>query len=249
MTSKELQERLNKAQEKLAKKEALVKKYEAKAEKIRKQIIAKGWSLEAGRYQKHENGSPKTEEANECYWTFCDLDDAEEGIKNTIKAIEEQKRIVAKWADKVETARKQEKVIDREYPKEFKELRNNLVAEWTRYDIERKARLRKAYEELEYKEFIKKYKYAGYAHMHTSDEDFRKANERTADALILNLWNRVKEKVGTPTAYDLLLENGNSYEGMALNGVVTGTDGIARVESILAGGYNIQRLHIRVLVK
>ena len=249
MTSKELQERLNKAQEKLAKKEALVKKYEAKAEKIRKQIIAKGWSLKAGRYQKHENGSPKTEEANECYWTFCDLDDAEEGIKNTIKAIEEQKRIVAKWAEKVETARKQERMIDSEYPEEFKTLRTNLVEEWTRYDIAKKARLSEKYDELGYREFVKQYKHAGYVIVHTSNDDFRKDNERTADALILNLWNRVKEKVGTPKDFDLYLENGNSVEMIALNGWVKGTDGSARIESILAGGYNIQRLHIRVLVK
>lgn len=249
MTSKELQERLTKAQEKLTKKEALLKKYEAKAEKIRKQIVAKGWSLEAGRYQKHENGSPKTEEAYDCYYTFCDLDDAEEGIKNTIKAIEEQKRIVAKWADKVESTKKQEKTIEREYPQELKDLRTNLVEEWTRYDLSRQETIRKALKELGYNEFFKKYKNASYEAITMTEEEFRRDNERTADALILNLWNRVKEKVGTPTAYELHLDNGNSYEGMALNGVVKGTDGIARVESILAGGYNIQRLHIRVLVK
>ncbi len=249
MTSKELQVKLIKAQDKLTKKEALLKKYEAKINKIKAQIVSKGWSVEAGAYQKHTaDGRCATDEAYDCYWTFCDLASAEDSYKNTERAIEEQKQIVEKWAAKVETARKQEKVVESEYPAEFKELRKNLVAEWTRYDIEKKARLRKAYAELGYKEFIKKYNHAGYDHIQMIDEDFRKANERLADAMILNLWNRVKEKVGTPTAYDLLLENGNSYEGLALNGVVTGTDGIATVESILAGGYNIQRLHIRVLV-
>lgn len=250
MTSKELNEKLTKAQEKLTKKEALLKKYEAKVEKITADIIAHGWSIEAGRYQKHsKDGSMLTEEAHDCYWRFCDLDDAQQSVKSTKRAIEDQKKIVEKWANAVETETKKENVIDREYPEEFKELRKNLVDDWTKYDIEKSERLSKEYKELGYKEFIKKFKYAGYEHMMKSEKEFRKENERTADSLILNLWNRVKEKVGTPTRYDLSLNNGNSYEGIALNGWVYGTEGSALIESILAGGYNIQRLHIRVLVK
>ena len=250
MKSTVLQEKLTKAQEKLAKKEALVKKYEAKCERIKAQIVAKGWSLEAGAFQKHNaEGSPTTEEAYECYWAFCDLASVEDDIKRTYRAIEEQKQIVENWSNKFESAKKQEEEIDREYPKELKELRTNLVKEWTAYDMNKKEFYTKKFEELGYKEFYEKYKNVGYSMMNSSEADFRKANEKTADALILNLWNRVKEKVGTVTEYNLYLDNGNSYEGMALNGTVKGTKGVAHVESILAGGYNIQRLHIRVLVK
>ena len=249
MTSKELQERLTKAEEKLTKKQNLLKKYEAKADKIRKQIVAKGWSVEAGRYQKHVNGSMTTDEARECYWTFCDLSDAEAGIKSTLKAIEEQKRIVEKWANAHEAELKKERTRVHEYPAIFTEYKNNLVEAWTRYDMRKKQFYRSQYELLGYDEFFKKYHHAAYDMMHSSEESFRKANARSADILILNLWNRVKEKVETPTEYHLNLTSGNEWEGVAINGVVKGTNGTAVVESILAGGYNIQKLHIRTIVK
>ena len=243
-------EKLVKAQEKLTKKEALLKKYIVKAEKITAQIEAKGWSVSAGKYQKHDaDGYMRTDEARECYFTFCDLEEAEERIEATREAIEEQKRIIEKWQKAVEAEQAKAKRIAFEYPKEFNEFRDNLVSAWTKQDLNRKAKLLKAREEMEYKEFYQKFGRTAYNIMHSTEEDFRKSNERSADALILNLWNRVKEKTGTPTAYNLYLENGNEWEGVVLNGTVKGTDGIARVESIYAGGYNIQKFHIRTLVK
>lgn len=249
MTSKELQERLTKAQEKLTKKEALVKKYEAKAEKVKAQIIARGWDLEAGKYQKHTNGSMQSDEAHDCYWTFCDLEDAQDSIKSTLKAIEEQRRIVEKWADAVETEKKKEKTVAFEYPEIFTQYKNNLVDHWTKYDMSTAEFYRKEYERLGYRDFFQKYKGSAYDMMHAKEEDFRRQNEKAADRLLLNLWNRVKEKVGTPTEYHLNLEHGNEWEGLAINGFVKGTDGSAVVESILAGGYNIQKLHIRTIVR
>jgi len=59
-----------------------------------------------------------------------------------------------------------------------------------------------------------------------------------------NLIARVRKAVGTITdASNLYI--GNNAE---INGYVIGTEGKAKVETITAGGYNIQRLHFRVLV-
>lgn len=75
-------------------------------------------------------------------------------------------------------------------------------------------------------------------------ERFRKDNHTTVENLVLDLQNRIAYKVGEITDYSHL------KVGMkALNGTVEGQLGTCRVESILAGGYNIQRLHVRVLVK
>ena len=73
---------------------------------------------------------------------------------------------------------------------------------------------------------------------------FFEENHKTVESLVLDLQNRIAYKVGEITDYSHL-----KVDMKALNGVVTGQLGTCRVESILAGGYNIQRLHVRVLVK
>ena len=52
-----------------------------------------------------------------------------------------------------------------------------------------------------------------------------------------------KKKVGEITEWKLW------FTSKALNGYVTGTKGSATIETIIAGGWNIQRRHNRVLVK
>lgn len=66
--------------------------------------------------------------------------------------------------------------------------------------------------------------------------------------LFTNLLNKVSSKVGNITDLsDLTTTSGNNE--VVLNGVVTGQNGIVKVQSILAGGHGVQRLHIRTLIK
>ena len=66
--------------------------------------------------------------------------------------------------------------------------------------------------------------------------------------LFTNLLNKVSSKVGNITDLsDLTTTSGNNE--IVLNGVVTGQNGKVKVQSILAGGHGVQRLHIRTLIK
>lgn len=81
-----------------------------------------------------------------------------------------------------------------------------------------------------------------------TDEQIHEDNLKSGKSLILDLLKRVTKITGPVRDWKgLELTRGNM--GSVLNGVVIGEDGKARVESILAGGYNIQRLHVRTLVK
>lgn len=81
-----------------------------------------------------------------------------------------------------------------------------------------------------------------------SDEQIHKENQKAGENLILDLLKRVTKITGPVTDWSgLHVTQGNM--GAVLNGIVVGDEGKARVESILAGGYNIQRLHVRTLVK
>lgn len=66
--------------------------------------------------------------------------------------------------------------------------------------------------------------------------------------LFTNLLNKVSAKVGNIIDLsDLTTTSGNNE--IVLNGVVTGQNGKVKVQSILAGGHGVQRLHIRTLIK
>lgn len=82
----------------------------------------------------------------------------------------------------------------------------------------------------------------------TTLETLKENAKNDANNLVRNLFYRVYEKAGNLDKLDLHLEDGNWKEGAVLAGVVHGDKGYARIETIYAGGYNIQCEHIRCLV-
>ena len=66
-----------------------------------------------------------------------------------------------------------------------------------------------------------------------------------AQQSVINLVSRVEDKVGKVTDWSEIHFGSN---GM-LNGRVNGTCGSTYVETIPAGGYNIQKFHYRVILK
>ena len=81
-------------------------------------------------------------------------------------------------------------------------------------------------------------------HRHELDDWLEKHVRKDAETFCKKLMNRVEKKCGNIVNVDDLHLNGTE-----LNGIVIGDKGIANVYTILAGGYNVQCLHQRVLVK
>ena len=139
-------------------------------------------------------------------------------------------------------------VLITDMPDILKGLQEELVERWDKWDIERRDKIQADYRELGYKEFSRKYTHADVMFKGQSDEQIHDDNVQSAENLIIDLIYRVRKITGEITDWSNIRASVGTGGFTVLNGTVIGKEGIARVESFTAGGYNIQRLHIRVLV-
>lgn len=237
MTSGELKERVIKAEEKVDKIKATIERHKKQADKKLSVIRKNGWN-ENDRYALKD-----TPEYNDSYWAICEYEGKLEDIKSSTRKLADAEQVVLNWKEKYDKQVKLETLIAREMPDIFRQCRDELAEEWTQVDIKRREKMLQMRSELSYDEFRKLYKYSDEISLNITDEEFRKSNNRDAELFIVDLYNRVKAITGEVTNWGNIY-----YGGKALNGWVEGENGKARVETIGAGGYNIQRYHLRVLV-
>ncbi len=234
-----LTEKINNKKTQITKLERLYAKYATDAEE--KSIIDR--FLETGDRTEYRNylrsigcsyGGDAWSKANELY-----------DARNTLAKYEKQ--LVAEEAKNATLNNLPEALI---------QFRDNLIDRWDKYDEWKRNKIRedmKKEREMEYKDYKammnEKWGRGWYDAAYISDADIHKSNVKDAEALVLNLINRVIERVGqiTDCKYLSLDRDNNGYS--IINGRIIGTKGTVRIESIGAGGYNIQRYHIRVLVK
>ena len=229
MTQAQITERIQKANEKIEKKQGTITKKQALIEKKTASLA-------------------KASDEYEIRSLNFDIKYLAEDIARLEKEIPEIRKTVEKYEKQLAGAIEKEALLTKTMPEEFRALKDTLVEKWDAFDLERRERLREASRNMEYREFIKKYKYSAYQFAwHTSNDEIHKKNEKDAEYFIIDLFNRVKEITGEVTNWEgIRLTMGNTFP--VLEGMVQGKEGKARVETILAGGYNIQRLHIRTLV-
>jgi hypothetical protein len=233
----ELKEKVKKAEEAVVKAEKTIERHKAQADKKLKIINDNGWDMDnARKYAQCGN--------NDAWWTITDYQHKLDDIINATEKLEDKKRILQNWKDRLEAAEAKEQKFLTEIPEAMKEMVNELVARWDKYDLEEKAFLKSKYTELGYTEFIKKYKFSKYQFMvYATEKSIHKDNVRSAEAYVMDLYNRIHLITGEVTDW-----SGIYCAGVALNGFVKGELGAVKIETILAGGYNIQRLHCRTLV-
>lgn len=226
--------------------EMLEERIEKKAKTIEKKtntITKKEKAIE-----KKQKALEKETDERERRYIESDIRWLEDDIRRLGREIEECKVTLAKYEAQLKGEIEKEQTFIKEVPESLKDMEQMLIEKWDQGDKDRREFYNERYEELGYKDFVKQYKYSGYEFMMISDEDIHKHNVKDARIFVLDLLNRVKDITGEVTSWDeVYLTVGNTFP--VLNGIVYGKEGKAVVESIYAGGYNIQRLHVRVLVK
>lgn len=229
MTIETLKERIANAEAKIAKKQNTIVKKTALIEKKRAAL--------------------EKQTGNDAYWTECDIEHLTEDIERNGKEIAEIRKTLEGYRAQMGGALEQEKLL-KDIPDNLKALQTELVTRWDEYDKRHRDELAEEKSKLGYSAFVRKYSYAAYEEIYRTDEQIHRANVNDAKALIINLIYRVRDIVGEITDWGgIRCAQASFFEGAALNGLVIGTQGRCMVESIIAGGWNIQRLHIRTLVK
>jgi hypothetical protein len=238
MDSKELKKRLALAEEKVGKIKNTIKRHETQAKKKLQVIKDNNWD------EKDKYAFRNTPQYNDSYWAVCEYQDKLDDIKTAEGKLRDAENVVKNWKDKVDKQIKLETVYEREMPEIFKQCQIELAKTWTETDIEKREYIKKCKQELSFQEFRKRFKYTQEELIYRTDTEIKKSNMKEAELFIIDLYNRVKAITGEVKSWSNI-----HYGGKALNGFVEGENGKVKVETIGAGGYNIQRYHLRVLVK
>ena len=225
-----LKERIAKAEEKIDKKRNTIAKKTAQIEKKEAEMA-------------------KTAEERDRYWIECDIGWLKDDLKRLSSEIKETEKTIENYRAQLAGEIKRQNTLTLEVPETLKALQTELVTEWDIFDKKRRERMQADYREMNYRDFCIKYRGQDTELRRKSDEEIHTGNVRDAEAIILNLVNRVKGITGEITSWDGVTLQPDNNGWSILNGYVEGKEGRCQVESIGAGGYNIQRYHIRVLVK
>ncbi len=237
MTIEELQKRIEDKQQKIAKMERNLPKYFVSEEftKICDRFFTTGDRTELNEYKKSHDLWCLPEYYSKRY----DLEDA----KATLK----------KYQDQLEKERVKTEALAN-LPKVVTSFRDDLIACWDMFDKAKREDIISMYNrDMDYRtnvyEIREKYGSSWRDFLYISDEKIHESNVKDANKLIIDFLNRVSGITGTITDYKGLHLSRSNEGYTIINGLVIGEKGKAKVESIGAGGYNIQRYHIRVLVK
>lgn len=235
-----LNERIEKAKQKIERKTATIAKKEALIEKKKDAIRKLGFDPE-NIEDRHAN--------RDLYYLTCDIGYLREDIKRGSREIEETVVTLEKYEKQLAGELKKESMLLTEIPETMKRLQDELVAQWDAWDLEKQQRMDEDRKTMDGDAYRKKYSFSERTEFfYKTETEIHAANMEDAKAQIINLYQRVRSITGEVTDWMGITLDIGTHGWPILSGFVVGKEGRAKVESIYAGGYNIQRLHIRVLV-
>lgn len=178
----------------------------------------------------------------------------ENDIQQLQGEIEKIDELIASYTEKLNNKAIISFVYENYVPQIFKDLEANLVKKW--FDID--CRLRDdclkdkealaAASESEYAKLnesiqskYSKYIYGTLSEM--SDDEILRTDVDSAHQAVIDLFVRILQEVGDVNSWDTLY-----LTDTTMHGKVSGSTGAIQVETIAAGGYNVQRAHNRFIV-
>lgn len=184
----------------------------------------------------------------DAYWLKCDIENLMEDIARNKREIEETRRSLEKYEAQLSGELEKEAILLKEIPESMKRLQTELVDKWDECDRKRRDCIIADRKALSYKEFSTKYSLYESQLVYRTDEQIHNDNLQESKIFILDLYYRIRNITGEVINWsNIHLDYGNVFP--VLTGYVEGKEGRCLVETITAGGYNIQRLHVRTLVK
>ena len=222
MDIQKLQERIDKAQEKIDKKYNTIEKTKARIEKLTAKI-----ATFEHKTREELRTIPSEERTEENFYTpwevLFKLEVAEDSIKANYKEIKKIEGTLKKYQDQMVKENNNLNKVEN-IPEILKNLIEKIIEENDKLAINDPKEVR-------------------------SSEEIHKDNVDFANYLVLNLIARTENVVGEITSWNEFRITAGSHHLPVFNGVVNGTKGNAIIETIEAGGWNVQRWHLRVLVK
>lgn len=234
MTISQLEERIAKAKEKIEKKNATIIKKNKMIAKMYELLEKNGFSYSGDLGIVYEQNRELYDKVWNMEYLIEDTIRLEKEVKNIQDTVSKYEKMLVGEEEKEE-----EKAM---MPDVLIKLRGELYNEFVIEDTKRRDFLRSELSKLGYNEFVRKYRGA-YSTTLETDEDIERNAESSSDYFVLDIYRRIKDGIGKITDYSNV-----HVSGHALNGVFVGTEGKCSVETIVAGGYNIQREHLRAII-
>ena len=190
---------------------------------------------------------------NWVYWRDCDMYSLKKQIRRKLKELE--KAIELDKREENRTERKQYEKKEREQvmvemPQCIKDFRDAIERQFVESQLKQREEclaLPKPTWEDRKKNRQRALTIEYYQEI--TEEKIREEGKRFAEDLVLNMMLRIGDRVGKITDVSgLHITVGNSKEYAAINGTIFGEKGHVNIKSIGAGGYNIVKYHIRVLI-
>lgn len=297
MDATDIKARIEKTEETIAKKNALIdKRFKAIGkciEGMKKGVANLGGHIDfefsedvekideqnrvAGNYIQSRShiGETYIEAWGDLRWDYYyKISDYTESIKNARRDIEEKENTLATYRERLAKAEEKENALNN-LPACMTEFMNSMIELWDTWDKMKRESIKDAQREYynlrdeehkavrehgrdseeakalskEARYIVESYSYYEWNELcRLDDDEIHEKNVRAGKALVLDLYNRVAEIVGKFENADNLKVTRGNKDIAVINGTVEGNGRIAKVQSVGAGGYNIQRFHIRTLV-